>query len=262
MACGNNYSVQQVLQWLRTDQLDDSCDEEEENELQDEDFIPTYVAAGELSDSDTDSDEDIPASSSTATLGTPFRSNNNTSAAPNIPGQLKARNGTLWKNITCATAVKRACAANVFSERPRPTSYFHRHIVHGSSYSAFHLVIDKHILSVFKSTRSTTKKLMIAISICTSMNWRVFIGLQLARGVLVGRNTPIKQLWSKDWGQLVFRNTMSRDRYAKIMKHLRFDDFQRRRQRRETDKFCLISEVWNCFIENCKKYYAPIFDLT
>ena len=63
MAGGNNYSAQQVLQRLRRDQLDDSCDEEEENDLQDEDFISTYVAAGELSDSDTDSDEDIPASS-------------------------------------------------------------------------------------------------------------------------------------------------------------------------------------------------------
>ena len=177
MACGNNYSVQQVLQWLRTDQLDDSCDEEEENELQDEDFIPTCVAAGELSDSDTDSDEDIPASSSTATLGTPFGSNNNTSATPDIPGQLKARNGTLWKTITGAAAVKRACAANVLSERPGPTSYFHRYIVHGISYSAFHLFIDKHILKcrLFKSTQSTTKKLIIAISICTWMNWRVLL---------------------------------------------------------------------------------------
>ena len=86
MARGNNYTVQQVLQRLRTDQLDDSCDEEEENELQDEDFIPTYVAAGELSDSD----EDIPASSSTATLDTLSGSNNNTSATPDIPGQLRA----------------------------------------------------------------------------------------------------------------------------------------------------------------------------
>ena len=73
---------------------------------------------------------------------------------------------------------------------------------------------------------------------------------------------PVKQLWSKEWGQLIFRNTMSRDRYQEIMKHLRFDDFFSRRQRRETDKFCLISEVWNCFIENCKKCYVPNCDLT
>ena len=76
--------------------------------MQDKDFIFTYVAAGELSDSDTDSDEDIPASSSTASLDTPSGSNNNTSATPDTPGQLRARNGTLWKNITGATAVGRA----------------------------------------------------------------------------------------------------------------------------------------------------------
>ena len=130
MARRHNYSVQQVLQQLRSDQLDDSCDGEEENEHQDEDFIPTYVSAGELSDSDTDSDEDISASSSTATLDTPYGSNNNTSATPEIPGQLRARNGTLRKNITGAIAVGRACAANVFSERRGPTSDWHRQIVH------------------------------------------------------------------------------------------------------------------------------------
>ena len=62
----------------------------EKNDLQDEDFIPTYVAAGKLSDSDTDSDtdsdEDILASTSTAALDTPSGSNNNTSAIPDIPG--------------------------------------------------------------------------------------------------------------------------------------------------------------------------------
>ena len=237
MARGNNYSLQQVLQRLRTDQLDDSCDEEEENKLQDEDFIPTYVAAGELSDSDTDSDEDILASSSTAALDTPSGSNSNTSATPEIPSQLRARNGTLWKNKTGATTVGRACAANVFSERPGPILYCHRYIVHGSSYSAFHLFIDEHILKCVQ--KHTINRGRIDD---TNFNLHLdelesFIGLKLAGGVLVGRNTPIKQLWNKDWEQPIFRNIMSRERYAKIMKHLRFDDFQRRRQRRETDKF-------------------------
>ena len=94
MARGNNYSVQQVLQRLRTDQLDDSCDEEEANELQDEDFIPTYLATDEISDSDTDSDKDIPASSATAILGK-LSGYSNSSATPNIPGQLRVRNETL-----------------------------------------------------------------------------------------------------------------------------------------------------------------------
>ena len=130
--------------------------------------------------------------------------------------------------------------------------------MHGSSYSAFHLFIDEHILKCVQKHPINHEKIDDSNFNLHLDELESFIGLQLARGVLVGRNTPIKQLWSKDWGQLIFRNTMSRDRYAKIMKHLRFDDFHRRRKRRETNKFCLISEVWNSCIENCKKYYVPI----
>ena len=48
---GNNYTVQQVLQRLQTDQLDDSCDENEETELQDKEFVPNCCAGVESCDS-------------------------------------------------------------------------------------------------------------------------------------------------------------------------------------------------------------------
>ena len=131
----------------------------------------------------------------------------------------------------------------MFSERPVPTSYCHRYIVHGSHCSAFHLFIDEHILKCFQKHMINHGKIDDSDFNLHLDELESFIGLELARCVLVGRNTLIKQLWSKDWGQPIFRNTMSRDRNAKFMKHLRFDDFQRSRQTRETDKFCLISEV-------------------
>ena len=175
---------------------------------------------------------------------------------------MRARNGTLWKNIRCATAVGRACAANVFSERPGPTSYCHRYIVLCSPYSAFHLFIDEHILKCVQKHTINHEKIEDSDLHLHLDELETFIGIHFARGVLVGRNALIKQLWSKDWGQPIFRNTINRDRYAKIIKHLRFDDFRRRRQRREIDKFCLISEVSKSFIENCKKCYVRNFDLT
>ena len=46
------------------------------------------------------------------------------------------------------------------------------------------------------------------------------------------------------------------------MRHLRFGNFSTRRESRETNKFCLISETWEDFIENCKRRYVPSFDLT
>ena len=57
-----------------------------------------------------------------------------------------------------------------------------------------------------------------------------FIGLRIARGVLAGNNKSIKQLWSKEWGHSIFGNTMGRNRYQKIMKHLIFNDFLSRRK--------------------------------
>ena len=89
-----------------------------------------------------------------------------------------------------------------------------------------------------------------------------FIGLQIARGVLIGKNTPIHQLYSKEWGHLIFSKTINRNRYKELIKQLRFDNCSICCERREKDKFCLLLETWNNFIENCKKCYVPSFDLT
>ena len=126
-----------------------------------------------------------------------------------------------------------------------------------SPYSALHLFLDEHHLKCVQKHTINHRKINDSDFNLHLDELESFIGLELALGVLVGKNTPIKQLWSKNWVQPILRNTVSRDRYTKIMKHLQFDDFQQRRQRRETDKFCLISEVWNSFIENCKKYCVP-----
>ena len=68
-----------------------------------------------------------------------------------------------------------------------------------------------------------------------------FIGLQIARGVLKRKNTPAKQLWSKEWGHPIFASTLSRNRFENIMKHLRFDNVSCCTERRtKSEKFCLI----------------------
>ena len=45
---GNNYTVQQVLQRLQTDQLDDSCDENEETELQEKNLFLIVVQVSKV----------------------------------------------------------------------------------------------------------------------------------------------------------------------------------------------------------------------
>ena len=45
---GNNYTVQQVLRWLQTDQLDDSCDENEKTDRQDKEFVLIVVLVSKV----------------------------------------------------------------------------------------------------------------------------------------------------------------------------------------------------------------------
>ena len=180
--------------------------------MQDKEFVPNCCAGVESCDSDTDSGED---EQSSAAVSIVFLFESDQSVSQNTAGHVNARNGTVWKNITGAPGLGRASSSNVFSERPGPTSYCHRSVVNGSPYSAFHLFIDEHMLRcIQKHTINHRKKDNDDFDLHVD-ELESFIGLQNARRVLVGKNTPVKQLWSKKWGQLIFRNTMSRNRYQK-----------------------------------------------
>ena len=69
-------------------------------------------------------------------------------------------------------------------------------------------------------------------------------------------------LWNVNWGPRFFPDTMSRNRFHEIMRHLRFDLKRTCSRRLQTDKFALASEVWQTFIDNCFLCYRPGENLT
>ena len=106
--------------------------------MQDKALVPNCCAGVESCESDNDGGED---EQSSAALSINFLSESDQSVSQNTAGQMNARNGTVWKNITSAPGLY-----HVFSERRGPKSYCHRSVVNGSPYSAFHLFIDEHML--------------------------------------------------------------------------------------------------------------------
>ena len=65
--------------------------------MQDEEFVPNCCAGVESCDSDTDSGED---KQNSAAVSIDFLSESSQSVSQNTAGQVNARNGTVWKNIT------------------------------------------------------------------------------------------------------------------------------------------------------------------
>ena len=98
----------------------------------------------------------------------------------------------------------------------------------------------------------------------TGADWNVsleelekFMGLVIARGVVGGRTLPIKSMWDGTWGCSIFSGTMSRDRFLTIIRFLRFDLKTELRRCIGGDRFCLASDLWYAFIDNCQRAYVP-----
>ena len=107
---------------------------------------------------------------------------------------MNARNRTVWKNITGAPGLGRASSSNVIP------SYCHRSVVNGSPFSTFHLFIDEHMLRcIQKHTINHGKKDNDDFDLHVD-ELESFIGLQIARGVLVGKNTPGRATFEQGMG--------------------------------------------------------------
>ena len=171
---------------------------------------------------------------------------------------LLAKNNVSWKVSSPDINVGRVGAHNVLRETPGPTSYAIRNIKHGSCASAFHLLIDKHIIDIIKQCTEIEARMKTGNADWTITSEEIykFIAISYARGVLA-KGRPMKSLWSKRYGIPFFKAMMSRNRYSEILRYIRFDIRSERSTRLQTDKFALCSAIWERFIENCMSCYRP-----
>lgn len=77
-----------------------------------------------------------------------------------------------------------------------------------------------------------------------------------------GRQSTI-DLWATDGtGMDIFRDTMSRNRFAYLLNNLRFDSAATRNERLTTDKLAPIRNLFENFIKNSQDAYIPFKNLT
>ena len=53
-----------------------------------------------------------------------------------------------------------------------------------------------------------------------------FFGLCILRSVLKGRDEPLFNFWDEEYGRLIFRETMSRNKFKSILRYICFDDIK------------------------------------
>jgi hypothetical protein len=92
----------------------------------------------------------------------------------------------------------------------------------------------------------------------TIMELKAFIGLLLLSGLLGKSKKSIKSLWKRSpLESPIFKATMARNRFEKIISCLRFDDITTREERKKLDKFAAMREIWLDFEDNLRTCYIP-----
>lgn len=219
------------------------------------------------SDSSSDCDSDSSSTDSASHLPlkkrVKFSASSSSSSSDDESQKYASRSGQVWIRASNESDVGRAPSQNIFRANAGITTKTRATVSEDSKKSAFSLLIDEKMLrNIRRCTETEASRVLGKTWILTLEELETFIGLCYLRGVLGGKNLPLHSFWSDEFGVAVFKQSMARDRFYEIMRFLRFDIKSTRKERLNTDKFALASELWNPFIENCQKCFIPSQNLT
>ena len=91
---------------------------------------------------------------------------------------------------------------------------------------------------------------------------KAFLGLCIIRGVIKGRDEPLCSFWENSYGRKILMKQWLETSFQQVLQYIRFDDNASRTQRRGSDKFAAIRELWENVMLNCQKAFFPQANVT
>ncbi|XP_018404606.1 PREDICTED: piggyBac transposable element-derived protein 4-like [Cyphomyrmex costatus] len=91
----------------------------------------------------------------------------------------------------------------------------------------------------------------------TMIEMKAFVGLLYYLGANRNNKVTTGELWSRQFGTMLCKVTMSQHRFKFLSSKIRFDDKSTRAERRQEDGLAPVREIWDIFIKNCELNYSP-----
>jgi hypothetical protein len=168
-----------------------------------------------------------------------------------------SKSGITWSSIPSSSTKKNS--SNDTNEKTGPTKFTENVSSIEDAFMCFmsEKIIQKILIysnmERIRNTTSSGKTEEISM-----IETKAFIGLLLLGGLLGKSKKSIRSMWRRNpLESPIFKATMSRERFEKIMSCLRFDDKTTREERKKIDKFAAIREIWSDFQDNLKICYIP-----
>jgi hypothetical protein len=190
------------------------------------------------------------------------RSKNSNSNSTEGRIEFTASDNTIWHRLGSENFIRSGPISrqNVFTENSGLTNYANKSI-DSNALSAFFCILDKSILKhIVECTNAESIRQGFDFKI-EMIDILSFIALLYIRGAYC-QKLSVKAMWSENFGLPIIKKIMSRDKFLKIMRFLRFDDKASRQNRIISNKFAMADEIWTRFINNSQACYKPSAELT
>lgn len=91
----------------------------------------------------------------------------------------------------------------------------------------------------------------------TSTEIRALFGALYIIAVKKGNRVNVKELWSADGtGMMLLRAAFSYKRFLFLLRAIRFDNINTRKDREKIDKLAAVRDIYSCFVNNCRNNYS------
>ena len=161
----------------------------------------------------------------------------------------------MWSR-NAPTNTGRRDRANIVRGNIGPKPSANKDTILGTWHLLFTIAILRKILHYSKE-----KACQIGLDVeLTLDNFKAFIGICYFRGVNYDTKIPVDDLWN-DEAHSFYRAAMSKNLFKTWMRILRFDDAATRPQRKETDTFAAVREIWEDFNSLLGAHYDPSEEL-
>jgi hypothetical protein len=174
----------------------------------------------------------------------------------------KGKDGTTWWKKNAPKVLGRTRASNVIKFTPGPKGPA---LNADSPADFFGIFITPEIIDLLVEHTNliiAEQKGKYAQSYRTNdtdvVEMKALIGLLMLSGMYHASRLHLADIWTADGtGIEVFRLTMSLHRFRFLLCCLRFDNKATREERKKVDKLAAFRQIFEMFVENCKKNYTP-----
>ena len=182
-----------------------------------------------------------------------------------MPEEVTAKNGFKWsgrepnrqsripaRNIVRETPGNKAEAKNLTKDLDIWNLFFPEEII-----EIIKTYTNQKISEEVAKAKSKGRKDVSYKNQTTNAEIRALIGLFYIAGSTHQNRTDSRDMFSGNFGSLVFKATMSEQRFVFLTACLRFDNKQRREELRKTDRLTAMREVWDHLVNTSKRLYTP-----